>query len=877
MKRHLFFALAIGVATAASAAAAPVIDGNTYTFTVASGVTETNSTSISSAAKLVKEGAGTLVLNTASTGFAGEVVVKAGTLQVSDKDALGGASVPISVESGGRLLLSLPGSTAFGHVITIAGTGADSAAPYAFDYNRTSTGNSDSLIDGLVLADDATIVVRKDHRWGVATGGTIELNGHTLTRKGSGSWMIKNIDVKSTGGAGTVVNAAGTLTFQGTPQVSSDVTFDIASGSGVVGLWAVEKTAGIEGLVRLATGRTIQAQAGVNEGDNRLGSVHFAGSATLATTFKTAARSMTIDAVSGASDAAPTVDGIGSLYLTGDVALGDAGNFTAKGGYLYFNGDDSERALNLRITATNTTTIAGGNTFLRSLRVASGGATSGQLRHTGGVTGVRSGDLPRIGEANGQRAYFTMEGGEFRASNTVWMAEKAGSFGAFRQTGGFFESYGRADWAVYLHIGRGGDALFVQTGGTNDISHTGASGDQYYRTLMGSTNGCVAATISGAGTEFRTSGFQMGGAGTAPTTNILNLADGGTLKVNRFQSHNGRAEGSLTVVNADGGIFVPTYAGDVTKAVSGTNPDHFVVWKGGFVVDTEQNSTHSGEGTTTLPFDFSAPSGKGVEGIALPSSVPGTYIGVGQVVIEDATGWGASAYAEFDFKTKKLSEIVVTSRGCDYSENAKAYLVSPDGKSRTECTLTLSSNDGLCGTLVKRGGPQLILSGEAGSFSGGYEVEEGSMQLRTGVSAVETLRVESGATLDLYGKAVSTATKAVSTATFEGAGSVVNGNVTVTGTIKAKCAELFAGAHATFGGALTFADGATLEISDPENLATYQESARAIAVSAAGGISGVPALRLSGGAAVGNWTLEPSADGTSLLLGFPKAFVMVIR
>ncbi len=868
MKRHLFFALAIGVATAASAAVEPVINGNTRTFTVASGVTETNSTSISSAAKLVKEGVGTLVLNTASTGFAGEVVVKAGTLQVSDKDALGGASVPISVESGGRLLLSLPGSTAFGHVITIAGTGADSAAPYAFDYNRTSTGNSDSLIDGLVLADDATIVVRKDQRWGVATGGTIELNGHTLTRKGSGSWMIKSIDVKSTGGAGTVVNTAGTLTFQGRTQVAENVTFDTTSGSGTIGLWAVEKTAALEGPVHLAAGRTLQAQAGVNEGDNRVRSVHFAGSATISTTYDKAARSMTVENLSGASGVAPTISGIGSLYVTGDVALGAASNVTAKGGYVHFQGDSAYRELNLRLNSTNTTTISGGRTFLRSLRVAN--ATSAQLRHTGGVTGIRPGDSPRIGEASGQRAYFTMEGGEFHASNTVWMAEKAGSFGAFRQTGGFFESYGRADWAVYLHIGRGGDALFVQTGGTNDISHTGASGDQYYRTLMGSTNGCVAATISGAGTEFRTSGFQMGGTGAAPTTNILNLADGGTLKVNRFQSHNGRAEGSLTVVNADGGILVPTYAGDVTKAVSGTNPDHFVVWKGGFVVDTEQNSTHSGEGTTTLPFDFSAPSGKGVEGIALPSSVPGTYIGVGQVVIEDASGWGASAYAEFDFKTKKLTGIVVTSRGCDYSENAKAYLVSPDGKSRTECVLTLSSNDGLCGTLVKRGGPQLILSGKAGSFDGGYEVEEGSMQLRTAVSAVETLRVESDATLDLYGKAISTAA-------FEGAGSIVNGNVTVTGTLKAKCADVFAGAHATFGGALTFADGATLEISDPENLSTYQESARAIAVSAADGISGAPALRLSGGAAVGNWTLEASPDGTSLLLGFPKAFVLVVR
>ncbi len=858
--------------SSARAAISPAIDGNTWTFTVASGVTETNSTALSGAVDVVKEGAGRLVLDTASTAFDGTVVVRGGTLEIKDAGALGATSVPISVEDGGRLLLSLPGSTKFGHVITIAGTGADSAAPYAFDYNRTSTDNSDSLIDGLVLADDATIVVRKDQRWGVANGGTIELGGHTLTRKGGGAWMIKNIDVKSTGGAGTVVNTAGTLTFQGRPQVAENVTFDTTSGSGVVGLWAVEKSADIAGTVSLAANRTLQAQSGNNAGDNRLGCVHFAGSATISTTFDKAARSMTVENLSGASDVAPTNSGIGSLYVTGNVALGDAGNFTAKGGYLYFNGDDSERALNLRITATNTTTIACGNTFLHSLRVASGGATSGQLRHTGGITGVRSSDPPRIGEANGQRGYFTMEGGEFRASNTVFVAEKKGSFGAFRQTGGYFESWGpptgNTQYTVFLHIGRGGDALFVQTGGTNDIAHALSTGSQSYRAIMGSTNGTVAATIAGAGTEFRTSGFQMGGSGIS--TNILNLANGGTLKANRFRSHNSRPAGSLTVVNVDGGIFAPTYAGDVTAAASGTNPDKFVIWGGGMVVDTSDNSMHSGTGTTTLPFDFSAPSGKGVEGIALPSSVPGTYIGVGQVVIEDATGWGASAYAEFDFKTKKLTGIVVTSRGCDYSDGAKAYLVSPDGKSRTECALTLSANDGPCGAIVKRGGPQLILSGEAGSFSGGYAVEEGGLQLRTAVASADALRVEAGATLDLY-------QNAISAAAFEGAGSVVKGDVTVTGALRVKCADVFAGRHAAFGGALAFGENAILEIADPENLAGYKESARAAAVSAAGGISGAPSLRLAGGGDAGGWTLEPSADGTSLLLGFPKAFVLVVR
>ncbi len=273
------------------------------------------------------------------------------------------------------------------------------------------------------------------------------------------------------------------------------------------------------------------------------------------------------------------------------------------------------------------------------------------------------------------------------------------------------------------------------------------------------------------------------------------------------------------------------------------SPDHFVLWKKGLVFDTTENAANcSGTGSTTLPFWFEAPTGKGGESVALPTAsgfVASNYIGIARVVFEDTTGWGASAYAEYDFSTKKVTKIVVTSRGCDYSDDAKAYLESPDRTSRYECALTLTSNAGLCGEFVKRGAPTLELCA-TNTITGGIAVEEGMLTAYVpGVIPSNTpVRVESGASLNLNNLPVTVST-------FTGAGSVINGDVTVTNALRASCAELFDDKHATFAGNLTFAPGATFTITDPENLETYKRRGSVPAFTAAT-LSGTPTLAFEG-------------------------------
>ena len=869
MKKLLIMTGAVAVAAVAVAGSAGA-DGTDFVVSAESGETYTYSTAVGNYTRLVKRGAGEVELTVSSSGFDGSVVVESGTLTIKHKNAVGGNSVPIEVQSGATLYLKLANDTTFGHTITIAGTGVGDAGAF-----RTS-GTSDNLITHLYLSDDATIDV--SGRWGLKYNTyNLDLNGHTLTRIGGGNWMVYN-HIKSTGAPGTIINNAGTLTFQGNPIVDSNVTIDVKGG--FVGLWGVTGT-GISGTIKLPWGGYIQAQSnGSGTYTNHVGAVQLYGAsthvATLLTEYNGNVRSMSVDgALTGDSGMQLVLKGRGNLWLNGDVEV--SGNTTIQdnggpGGIFHLCGDESVRDMRFTLKGGTTTSIEGGRTYLRMLRVANGGAVAAQLRQTGGVTGLIPSDNGTIGETDGSRGYFTLEGGEMHFSNEVYVAKWAGSYGAIRQTGGLLEMRrGSGSNDKFFCAGRGGTALFVQTGGTNDTlvaDNTQVSGFQM------ATNGMCEATISGAGTLFRTGRLAIGVDG-GVYTNILNISDGAVVKANRLRKVPAAAGASKAYVNVDGGTLMPTFAWGWTVNAN-SYPDHFVVWENGITVDTSENATGGGAGGSTFSFALEKPTGRGVEDIALPNLTGKTYIGIARVVIEDATGWGASAYAEYDFDTKTLSRIVITSRGCNYSDNAKAYLESPDRKDRYECSLTLSDNSGRCGMFVKRGVPDLEITSAANTIDGGYAVEGGSLKLGTVPNVAVPVRVASGATLNLNNKGALTASA------FEGAGSVINGDVTVTGAIKMTCADIFAGRAATFGGNLTIADGAVFAITDAENLESYNDASRAVVLTSGGAIARVPSVTFTNSdgtpaAISSSWSLRLSADGKSLKFGRDKGMVISVK
>ena len=142
---------------------------------------------------------------------------------------------------------------------------------------------------------------------------------------------------------------------------------------------------------------------------------------------------------------------------------------------------------------------------------------------------------------------------------------------------------------------------------------------------------------------------------------------------------------------------------------------------------------------------------------------------------------------------------------------------------------------------MRRVGAPLLYLYATNTITGGIAVESGTLTIVTGgvIPSNTPVRVESGATLNLYNKGN------ITVSTFTGAGQVINGAVTVTNAVCASCAELFAGKHATFAGNLTFAPGATFTITDPENLETYARSGSKIAFTASA-VNGTPEVAFEG-------------------------------
>ena len=844
-------------------AGSAVADGTDFVVTAAAGETYTVDTAIGNYARLVKKGAGEAVLTAVSTAFAGTAVVEEGTLSITRLRALGDTA-PVVVESGATFYLKVPHGSSFGaHELTISGDGADGKG--AFRYLPSDGGaTDDNLLGVLNLAADATIEC--DYRWGA---GTVNLNGHRLRRirndttpsLGSSQWMLNGTTVN---GPGTVEAYGGRIVFMGDVKSSADVTYVATNAATVANLHAFQTTRDIPSALVFFPGQRFEA-AGSNADHNR-----FSGPIRLSDNAGSSAGGYVTFAVSSPNilhlDGPITADakmsfntsGNGSLFLGGDVSVArdvypNSGTFvamTSTASRVYASGFYS--------SGGSLVLVSDGRTFFNKISVGSG-SNKGAFRQTGGVIGANAGVV--VGESASGVSHWTMSGGEAHASNDVQVAKSAGSFGSFVQTGGLFKLDGGN-----LFAGNAGTAVFHVAGGTNDTRVT--LGGQGSRFRIGEGGGTSDVTVSGEGTLLATETLRFGGGGVV-STNVFAVKDGATVKAARFFKHREAAPASLVVVSADGGTLMPTFGYDWTGWSQTDpdyfkgNPDHFVIWSKGLVIDTSESSGNNP--TNHMPFSFESPSGKGVASVALPTEEAFTnavYIGPARIVFEDETGWGASAYAEYDYDAKKLARVVLTSRGCDFGDNAKAYVESPDRTTRYECALVLSDNAGLGGELIKRGTHDLHLYA-ANTTTGGIAVESGTLCAETAgvVPSGTPVRVEHGATLQLPDDTP------ITVSTFAGSGALKAATgggiaVTVTNAVRAKCADLFAGRFEAFPDRLTFAPGATFTITDPENLATYSHSP-AVTAFTASRVYGAPRLAFEGDVPPGSgvWSLSARGNG----------------
>ncbi len=230
----------------------PAGETNAYTSAIGSDVTA-----------ITKAGGGRLHLaqGTTQNAFAGTISIDEGTLG-ADTPPNFGKPTSVTVANGATLDLSaIAGNGSAGYVqnLTIAGYGYGDAGAF-----RRASGNmQDYLLKNLTLSGDAMFY--NSVRCG-ASGGTIDLGGHTLEKRGGGEFLFNGAAVRN---MGRLIVNGGTLTIQGAGcRFDGDESNVLVAKSGNLYLWstpgvayAPKWTLAVSNSFTLATGSTANGNA----------------------------------------------------------------------------------------------------------------------------------------------------------------------------------------------------------------------------------------------------------------------------------------------------------------------------------------------------------------------------------------------------------------------------------------------------------------------------------------------------------------------------------------------------------------------------------------------------------------------------------------
>lgn len=856
--RHVVAGLALGLGAGGTLRAVdfPAAVDGVLTLDLAAGVTNTYAAALPAATTLVKTGPGCAILTVASTAFTGDVDIREGTLTLADRTAAGSKTKIAVTGDAATLHLNFPRpagagqNTPFftGHDVTIRGRGVDGRG--AFRYTATSDGLDDVMLESLTLSGDASLAVPS--RFGIEKA--INLNGHTLTRvEGGAQWMWNS--KACTIDAGVISNVTGTITLQNVPRFTAPSGTTLCMAGGTLDFWQADPPLPCPVVF---CGGGLQSSSGSDAGRNIL-----AGPCAIEkrTSFNSSSPEHRIELTGPVSGAQG-----GHLYVSSPGRLVCSSNATRVVDAVILNATGARFDLE------------GGELTAGWVRLGNGYKTRNTLVQSGGTFVVR-GDT-YVGESGGTYGAWLMSGGAATFSNEVNIAKWAGSEGLLWQSGGTLAG------KKVFNVGRGGRGfLGVFNGATNDTRAFWYGGDTRLR-LGDLTNGVGVVAVSGTGSVATTEALVMGARDFA-STNVVAVTDGGTLKARRFYRAEGVAAAARNDVYVDGGTVMPTFWTGWNHVDSSAanfflrSPDRWTIGPRGMAIDTsEVDGGKEGDVTGRLPPDWphalSDATGRGIAAIDLPTDnadfAAAKYRGPVFVDIEGPEGsFGAAAVAAFDPAAKKLTHIVVVSPGCGYDETTRVYVRSPEATGRYACTYTLTGARA-GGRLVKRGLYGLNLHG-TNTYTGGTVVECGQLYMKGEKSfpANTPLKVMDGATFDNNKRGL-----AVSVLGGAG-GTVVNcPSVTVGEALEITAAELFAASGPlTVQGAVAFAPGVAVRVTDPENLPPHRHGASVPFLTATGGFTGkVPALDLADETGT-RWTVY--ASGNDLRIGPVNGTLFLLR
>ena len=206
--------------------AGELADGTLVVY-VGSGDTTTISAAIS-ATRIIKRGAGTLVLSSGSNSISDRIIVRGGTLKASSNvNCFGGSDIPVYVEDGGAVDMN---NVRFLNRVYIIGDGPDGNGAYINTGDPKdgahSGGMQGNINNKLTLTGDASIGGDSTIHFGSSS--SVDIGTYTLTKKGV-FWLPLNGTTIS--GTGKIVIAQGDFSNNGGENILSGIDLEITDGT----------------------------------------------------------------------------------------------------------------------------------------------------------------------------------------------------------------------------------------------------------------------------------------------------------------------------------------------------------------------------------------------------------------------------------------------------------------------------------------------------------------------------------------------------------------------------------------------------------------------------------------------------------------------
>ncbi|MFG1091919.1 autotransporter-associated beta strand repeat-containing protein [Salmonella enterica] len=734
---------------------------------------------------LIKQGAGTLILNAENT-YTGGTTISGGTLVATNVDALGSGDVTddatLELNTGGTFDNAIGGS---GNVVK---SGADTLT---LSGSNSYTGGT-TISGGTLVASNVEALGTGD----VTNNATLELNtgGDFINNIGGTGRVEKSGDDtltlsgSNTYTGGTLINGGtlvasnvealgtGDVTDNATLELNTGGTFDNAiSGSGQV-VKSGDETLTLSGTNSYTGGTTISGGTLVATNVEALGSGDVTDDATLELN------------TGGTFDNA--ISGSGQVVKSGDKMLTLSGANSYSGGTLISDGT---------LVASNVEALGTGDvTNNATLALNTGGDFTNNISGSGQV--VKSGDdTLTLSGANSYTGGTTISGGTLVATNVdaLGTGDVTNSSTLELNTGGTFDNAISGSGQV---VKSGDETLTLSgsntyTGGTlisggtlvaTNVDALGTGDVTDNATLELNTGGTFDNVISGSGQVVKSGDdtLTLSGSNTYTGGTLIN---GGTLVASNVEAlGTGDVTDNATLELNTGGTFDNAISGsgqvvksgDETLTLSGTNSyTGGTTISGGTLVATNVEALGSGDVTDDATLELNT-------GGTFDNAISGS----GQVVKSGdkmLTLSGANSYSGgtlISDGTLVASNVEALGTG-DVTNNATLEL-----NTGGDFTNNISGS----GQVVKSGDDTLTLSG-ANSYTGGTTISGGTL-VATNVEALGSGDVTNNAVLELntggtFDNAISGSGQVVKsgdkTLTLSGANSYTGGTTINDGTLVA--------------------------------------------------------------------------------------------